>query len=181
MLFRSVTRWGPQAEGFCAPLPHEILMLCETHLTGDGFAPVRARMGAMGWNAFHSNAVYTGRSESGTSAGVAIFSRKSHLVSPLDSCVVAEASAGHDPESLRWVGAVLRLRGVSVLLVELYLVTGIGMSGENIEILQQMLSLRGLMNMPMVVAADWQSTPDELASTGWLDECALVPCVPDTP
>ena len=129
-------------------------MLSETHLTGEKFAPVGARMRALGWNSFSSNAVPTGRSDSGTSAGVAIFTRKSHLVSPLDDCVVSEVCCGRHPDSLRWVGAVLRLKAVSVLLVEMYLITGVGMAADNLEILHQIQALRGLMNMPIVVAAD---------------------------
>lgn len=175
----NVTRWGPQAEGFCARSQHDVLMLSETHLTSSQFEPVGRRMGALGWNAYHSGAVPTGRSDAGNSAGVALFARKFRLTSPLDECALTESAAGQDCQSLRWCASVLRLRGVSVLLCEVYLITGTGMTDDNLNILRQLQVLQSLVNMPLILAGDWNCTPQELAATGWLEECMLVPCVPD--
>ena len=165
----NVTRWGPQAEGFCAGATPEVLMIAEAHLNAASFENVGNRMSRHGWNPYRANAFPTGKSVEGTSAGVCVFTRKSHLASPVDECVIASSALGHDPMFLKWVPVVLRLKGVSALLVELYLITGIGMVGQNLEILQQMLVLKSLFNMPAIVAADWQCTPDQLAETGWLD------------
>ena len=112
-------------------------------------------MSKHGWNSYHANAFPTGKSIEGASAGVYIFTRKSHLANPLDDCVITSAALGHDPMFLRWVPVVLRLKMVSALLVELYLITGIGMVGQNLEILQQILVLKNLLNMPVIIAAGW--------------------------
>ena len=94
--------------------------------------------------------------------------------------MITSAALGHDPMFLRWVPVLLRLKGVSALLVELYLITGIGMVSQNLEILQQILALKSLLNMPVIVAAGWQCTPDQRAETGWLDRGGLILAVPDT-
>ena len=107
----------------------------ETHLLASSFEPVLARMNRIGWNGFHASATPTGLSLEGNSAGVAIFTRKSHLVTAAEDMVLEDASLGHDSRSLMWVCVVLRLKGVSIILVELYLITGIGMTAGNLEIL----------------------------------------------
>ena len=140
------------------------------------FEPVLARMNRSGWNGFHSSATPTGRSLEGNSAGVAIFTMKSHLVTAVEDMVLEDASLGHDPRSLKWVCVVLRLKGVSVLLVELYLITGIGMTAGNLEILQQLLVPMSLLSMPVLIAADWQCTPMELSETGWLERARMTLC-----
>ena len=95
------------------------------------FEFVLIRMNTQGWNGFHSSATPIGCSLEGNSAGVAIFTRKPHLVIAVEDMVLESASLGRDSRSLRWVCVVLRLKGVSVLLVELYLITGIGMTAGN--------------------------------------------------
>ena len=134
-IFRSnVTRWGPQAEGCCAGATLEVLTIAETHLLVSNFEPVLARMNRQGWNGFHSSATPAGHSLEGNTAGVATFTRKSHLVIAVEDMVLEHASLGHDSRSLKWVCVVLRPKGVSVLLVELYLITGIGITAGDLEI-----------------------------------------------
>ena len=65
------------------------------------------------------------------------------------------------------------------MLCEVYLITGTGMTDDNLNILRQLQVLQALVNMPLILAGDWNCTPQELAATGWLEECMLVPCVPD--
>ena len=109
-------------------------MIDETHLLASRFEHVLATLNRSGWNGFHSSATPTGLSLEGNSAGAAIFTRKSHPVTAVEDMVLEDASLGHDSRSLRWVCVVLRLKGVSVLLVELYLITGIGMTAGNLNI-----------------------------------------------
>ena len=161
-------------------MPYEVLMVSETHLESSRAGAVSNRMGKMGWNSYLSHAAPSGKSETGTTGGVAIFGRKSHLTTPLDGCALDSVSSGQHPESLRWVACILRLRGVSVLLVELYLVTGIGMVHTNLEILQQVRLLKDLVNLPCIIAADWNASPEELMGTGWLDRASLTLSIPDT-
>ena len=89
------------------------------------------------------------------------------MVSPVDLCVLEQAACGADPRSLRWVAAVLRLRGVSILLVELYLITGIGISTCNMEILHQVYVLKNLLNMPVITrpTSSCARTPTSSPST----------------
>ena len=81
-----------------------------------------------------------------------------------------------DPE---WVCVVLGLKGVSALLAELYLITGIGMTAGNLEKLQQLPVLTSLLSMPVAIAADWQCTPMELSETGWRERAGMTLSVPE--
>ena len=67
----------------------------------------------------------------------------------------------------RWVAAELRLKSVTLMLVECYMVSGIGLTGENLIILGQLQMLTKMTGLPTIIAGDWQAEPHELAGTGW--------------
>ena len=156
-----------------------MLMVAGAYLSASSFEFVLARVNRSGWNGFHSSATPIGHSLEGNTAGVAIFTRRSHLVTAVEDMVLEDASLRHDSRSLRWVCVVLRLKGVSVLLVGLYLIAGIGMTAGNLEFLQQLLVLMSLLSMPVAVAADWQCIPVELFETGWLERARMTLSVPE--
>ena len=72
------------------------------------------------------------------------------------------------------------LKSVTVVAVEAYLWTGIGLTGRNLEVLQQLAMLVSLTRHPVVIAADWQATPIELGDTGWMARLGLAPIVPES-
>ena len=128
--------------------PKHVVMLCETHLTCDLFQDVGRRMGSCGWDSFHQGAVLTGRSDAGTHGGQAILTRKKCHALPLDELMVSSAALGGDPCRLRWTACEVRFKGVTVVAVEAYLWTGIGLTGRNLEVLQQLAMLVSLTRHP---------------------------------
>ena len=175
----NITTWGPKAEGYISGLDKHVVMLCETHLTCELFQDVGRRMGSCGWDSFHQGAVLTGRSDAGTHGGQAILTRKKCHALPLDELMISSAALGGDPCRLRWTACEVRFKGVTVVAVEAYLWTGIGLTGRNLEVLQQLAMLVSLTRHPVVIAADWQATPVELGDTGWMARLGLAPVIPE--
>jgi hypothetical protein len=119
----------------------------------------------------------SGKSETGTTAGQLILIRSDWSPVETDPSVVQLAARGHGL-GRRWVSAEIRLKAVTVLLIECYFVTGIGMRGENLELLHQLFLLIKTVGLPVILAADWQAEPHEVAGTGWLQQTGLQLVVP---
>ena len=72
----------------------------------------------------------------------------------------------------RWVAAEVRLRGTTLLAIEVYFISGLGVRGENLQILEQLYLLVKLCHKETIIAGDWQCEPAELAASGrpaWAD------------
>ena len=104
--------------------------------------------------------------------------KKCHAL-PLDDLMVSSAALGGDPCRLRRAACELRFTGVTVVAVEAYLWTGIGLTCRNLEVLQQLAMLVTLTRHPVVIAAGWQATPTELGDTGWMARLGLAPVIPE--
>ena len=104
--------------------------------------------------------------------------KKCHAL-PLDDLMISSAALGGDPCRLRRAACEVRFKGFTVVAVEAYLWTGIGLTGRNLEVLQQLAMLVSLTRHPVVIAADWQATPTELGDTGWMARLGLAPVIPE--
>ena len=182
MLFwhANIATWGPKAESYISSLDKYVVMLRGAHLTCELFHDVGRRMGSCGWDFFHEGAVLTGRSDAGTHDGQAVLIRKKCHALPLDDLMISSAALGGDPCRLRWAACEVRFRGVTVVAVEANLWTGIGPTGQNLEVAQQLAMLAFLTRHPVVIAADWQATPTELGDTGWMARLGLAPVIPES-
>ena len=78
----------------------------------------------------------------------------------------------------RWVAGVFRMRGLSVLLIEVYLVVGLGIGKVNFDVLMQLETLIRIHKMPVIIGGDWQATPEELAASGWVARNSLTMVAP---
>ncbi len=72
----------------------------------------------------------------------------------------------------RWNAVEIRLRSVTVLVVEGYFITA------NFEILHQLFLLIKHTGLPTILAADWQAEPGEVAGAGWPELAGLQLVVP---
>ena len=117
----------------------------------------------------------SGRSDEGISGGQAIFS-KSHLDFLEVDKEVRAAVRGADT-CCRWAVGILRLRGAAVLVAEVYLKDGIGVTGYNWLVLQPLFDLVQVVGLPFVAGGDWQTTPQLLDESGWPDrmQATVVP------
>ena len=84
-----------------------------------------------GRRSYVTAALYTGRSDSGTSAGVAILP-KAHLYTyPNDGSLLQQVTGVDDYRFSRWVPMTMKLRHVDVTVITLYLFTAAGVSERN--------------------------------------------------
>ena len=108
----------------------------------------------------------TGRSEKGTSGGTAILSRSHLHVVPqaLNAAGPREGGVG----GLDWTSVVVRLRGVSMAYIAVYMTTGIGLTGENVVKMRQIMVYVMGLEIPYVIMADWNVGPGCLWESGWV-------------
>ena len=90
------------------------------------------------------------------------------------SQVVAQPDLGR-----HWVSVVVRLDGVNLVLVVLYLVAGIGFTGENVSRLLQVSGTVAGLKGPWLILADWNMTAEELSEVGFLGKLGAVPILPE--
>ena len=78
-----------------------------------------------------------------------------------------------------WTAAELRLKSVTALPVEVYLVSGEATGEANMAILQQVEALLHILKLLAIVAGDSQNTPEQLEETGWPGRSSLIVVRPD--
>ena len=66
-----------------------------------------------------------------------------------------------------------RLKGITILVGELYLWTGEGDSQRNIELLQHVTIVARTLGCPLLLFGDFQMTAAEMFETGWLQPSRL--------
>ena len=158
-------KWGPQCESYIAD--HEsadIFGIVEHHLRGDKLAQVSARLRA--YHAYTSEAFLTGRSAEGTSAGTMLLVKRSLPSMALDQEVFGEVCPGDGPR--RWSAATLRVKGMSVLFVVVYFCTGEAVdSPGNLALFGELEVLCNFFRLPVVLAADFENTPELVERSGW--------------
>ena len=179
----NVTKWGPQ----CKPSLLQsnwgqvVNMIAETHLAGAAATVVHNRLLHENWDAQLAEATPTGHSDTGLSGGTMIMVKHRYCFEGVPSTVLQQAMAddyGND-DGQRWCAGVLRLRGCSLLLVEAYFVTRLPLTHpRNQAIMRQISCLVGLLCLPVVLAADWQNTPQQVEDSGWLQTLRMEMVVP---
>ena len=103
----------------------------------------------------------TKRSATGTSGGVFLAPLSHIALAPLSNSEMFHA--GSD-----WAAIVLRLRGLDVLYIQLYLISGVGPKAENIMRLRTIFTYAISMGYYFILVGDWNMTPEELYSTGFI-------------
>ena len=71
--------------------------------------------------------------------------------------------------------------GATLLLLSLYLVTSIGLAGENMDILEYVSGLVGQFSEPFLIGADWNVEPEVLLASRWVDQIGGVLLASDSP
>ncbi len=78
----------------------------------------------------------------------------------------------------RWIGCVCR-GGLHV--ASIWPIPSVGLSEENLQLLQEVAEDLGSLTGPWVVGGDWNLTPQQLAASGWLGLVGGVVCAPAKP
>eukprot|EP00959_Pyramimonas_sp_CCMP1952_P183572 3838361-Pyramimonas_sp.AAC.1 len=103
------------------------------------------------------------------SAGVLIISR-SHLQL---SNLARLHEEWTDASCSRYIFGTLRLRGVDVTIVSVYLHACIGLTGLNLSLLSELGVLISRAGAPVIVAGDWNMRPELLGDSGFLAKAGL--------
>ena len=64
----------------------------------------------------------------------------------------------------------LRVKGADILLMATYLWTGVGPTGPNVQLLASMAAALQAAGLPWIAYGDWQMSPLQLESTGWMQK-----------
>jgi ribonuclease HI len=141
------------------------MMFSETHLSRPKMKALQKRLLANGFTAFGEAAVH--KSDKGTSAGILVLAPTRWSPQPLPAATKAAICQG-SKLGTRWMAVTLRFKRVTVMFVEVYLVSGEGLRGANLEILRQLQVLIRMVKMPTLIAGDWQCEPYQLQALQWL-------------
>ena len=145
----------------------------EHHLDKRQFALVRPKLKTLRRAAYVSYARRTGLHELATSGGQMLLPRDSLDTCDLDPALVDHCLSRDHVVAPRWTSMVLRTKGVSVLLISVYLRTTEGLSDANRCIIDQLLLLTAFFNGVVIIMGDWQMTMQELAQISLIAKLGL--------
>ena len=166
--FYNVTEYGDTVEEYITQMYKEgkvkVAAMVETHLVKAKEAAVRDKMQKIGWRSVFAAARPTGRSSSGSHGGAMMISRKNLHCTPFRNKGDEEEAA----KGLDWVAVKVRMKGIDVVYVALYMTCGIGPTGVNIKKMKEVMEFILWVNLPFVIMGDWNMAPEMLQQTGWV-------------
>ncbi|CAK0840691.1 unnamed protein product [Prorocentrum cordatum] len=171
----NATSYGPLFD-FLATYRGTILLAQELRITDSRLGEFQARALDAGWHGLWAPSPSTGDSATSNFGGVAV------LV-PTYIMVTAPPDDGHIIYPGRAVCAQINW-GVAggIIVASVYLVTSIGISGENIEVLwalAQRVAAWNSRGLDWILGGDWNSDIDALNVRNWVETMAAVHYVPD--
>ena len=107
-------------------------------------------------------------SPTGHGHGGEFVATRKHLDStPIDTNIY-DTIATHTNVPCRFAACIMRLKGMTILLVAVYLWCREGLSDRNQNILKQIYLLQQIIRIPIVCYGDFNFSPDVLESSDWL-------------
>ena len=118
----------------------------------------------------------------GKAHGGELHAVKKHLNSmPIDQCIL-DNIAQQANSTLRISAMIIRLQGVMLLLINAYFYDSIGFKNfSNQQIIQQVYLLTQLFNIPFMLYADFNCTPEDVVESGWLSMLFAQLLIPQGP
>jgi hypothetical protein len=172
--FANITRWNTRAVEYMAvkdaPMGSaHLVCVAETHLRGPRLTQEIKTMYKAGWRAAVVPSVETPNAQhSGPGhGGVAIFAQKRLHVRPLTSkdkeAIQEDGSKGVQTQ---WTATELRLQGVDLIVICIYLAPEYGLSGSNWATLSEAADFLHEHGKPFIMVGDFNNTVEELQPTG---------------
>ena len=94
---------------------------------------------------------------------------RSHLyIVPLDEIVEQKDYIKVNGKGTDWSASLWRLKGISIVIIALYLDNGIGPAGRNLIKLAEIQTFLLKTGRHFVILADWNFEPHQLAELDWL-------------
>ena len=108
-----------------------------------------------------------------------ILVKKGLWAQPVDPEVLEALFPGKSQHEFRWVACEVRCHEASLLVICVYFWSGQPINSEdNWEIVRQLVCLTGFFRLPVVLFADWQNTPAQVAQAGAFDLLRLQAVMP---
>ena len=144
----------------------------ELHLRGDALRKARRAVGKLGWRSFCAEGLP--RQGAGTRGGCWTLVRKE---------AAAGGFGGLGRSDLQWSACSVRRGGIDLILVTVYFFDGLGCTGDNLDLMEEVgVFLRGRRG-PFLIIGDFNIEPDMLEEHGWpqwLGAAVVRPPVPFT-
>ena len=170
----NVTEYGALAKDYIVRQTKagnvQVMAFLETHIPEEKEAGVKDWLQKATWRSIFATARATGKSEKGTHGGALVISRK-HL-----HCTAFEE--GRKGKGRDWAAIRVRVKGMDILYVAVYLTCGIGATGENILKIKEVMAFVMVTGLPFILVGDWNMSPEETLQAGWtqkLDAEVIVP------
>ena len=156
----NITQWRPEVQKWFQSQRDDILLVQETHLTKEGVASAVAAMHKAGYEMIGGEAAPSNKK--GTHGGVAILSKTQFKARTVQHFSI---------EGCGFCAAEVRVKGVSLLLVSVYLKNSTPIqSHPNAEIMGRLVALVRAHVGQWLVAGDFNITPHEMSATNILSE-----------
>ena len=156
----NITQWRQEVQKWLQTQSDDIILVQETHLTKEGVTSAVSAMHKAGYEMFGGESAPSNKK--GTYGGVAILSRTQFKARTVQHFTI---------EGCEFCAAEVRVRGVSLLLVSVYLKNSTPVqSHPNAEILGRLVALVRAHAGQWLVAGDFNLTPHELSATNILSE-----------
>ncbi|CAE7348380.1 unnamed protein product [Symbiodinium microadriaticum] len=156
----NITQWRHEVQKWLQAQSDDIILVQETHLTKEGVTSAVSAMHKAGYEMFGGESAPSNKK--GMYGGVAIFSRTQFKARTVQHFTI---------EGCGFCAAEVRVKGVSLLLVSVYLKNSTPIqSHPNAEILGRLVALVRAHVGQWLVAGDFNLTPHELSATNILSE-----------
>ena len=176
--FYNITTWGVKSKDYFLDKEYigDVAGIGEHHMRGNDCEKMKRDLQQGKWRSCVSEAVPSGRSERGTSGGTAIISRAHLHLTPFRGDAESQHRLGNGGGD--WSAIQIRLRGVTILFIALYLTCGAGVSGPNARKLREVMELTIAAGFPFLIMADWNMKPSQLQESRWLQKIGGQVCLP---
>ena len=169
ILLVNATKWGRKAKdyvikSFATDSSLGACLVSEHHLPSQDVGQLQDWAAKNGLRALHTPAKDIGGE--GVLVGTAIILRRDLEFS--DLWTDARLARLPLPKDQDWVPVRVRLKGIELVLISLYMVNSIGLQQPNLDRLAGLAHFLDTVRLPFIIGADWNMQPHELAQAPWI-------------
>lgn len=179
--FSNITTWGPSARSVIFSdeykEKYQVIGVVETHTTTESNADFIAQANGQGFS-IESNVAMKYGDSLGNHGGEAILASKFTYSIPIDAEIL-EASSSINDECRRFSVMEVRFGQMSILCFTAYFWCSEGLSARNWVICQQISHVLWQFELPFILFADFNMSPDTFEASGWLGLHSSSLLVPD--
>ena len=138
VFFSNVTSWSNRVYNHFYTNSYDIVSVVEHHISVEKYPSLKNDAMSLGRDLYGLPAVPSGKSTTGTSAGLGILPKRELDVDAPEPHSLQLSMGLQDPAFARWYPLSVRLKGVTITYIVVYLYTSEGLSERNLDILHQL-------------------------------------------